>query len=289
MSVNLDRLGVDRWDTFPPQEGRIRFLRGDQAVASGRYQVVLSFGPGDKYTMGWAIGAYRASGIPFVERELAPGPEVVQPATRALAQQRGEQVLAGMGDAGFLYWCSTLLVIVSELREEAGVAPAVDLGERIEGVARAVGRRQEPADQPLSGPEKRALFDEIRALKLRKDVETALVFVIEADEQEVEMCRNVIGAADVDGLARVYWMLPTWPQRTCLIHLLTDQAADALRPLWQDILRAPDLKPQDGRHGAKALALARLDGDVDRFMDYFDDYPRTVVEARRRQAPPASA
>ena len=98
--ARLDALGVVAWDTAPPEQGRIRFQdRSGSMVAHARFRVILSYGPGDIYTMGWSIAAYRTAGIPFVGREEAGEPAVVHRASRAEAWQRGQEIAAKIGRA----------------------------------------------------------------------------------------------------------------------------------------------------------------------------------------------
>ncbi|TNE92588.1 MAG: hypothetical protein EP330_01190 [Deltaproteobacteria bacterium] len=110
----LTALGVARWDTSPPTDGVIRwFDASGAAVATGKYRVILSVGPGAKYTMAHAIGAYASIGIPFVEA-VADEPTVVEGITdEADIWARAERVAEAVG-AEFVYQCSTLLVAVTE-------------------------------------------------------------------------------------------------------------------------------------------------------------------------------
>lgn len=277
----LEALGVVRWDTAPPEQGRIRFLdREGHVVASGCYQVVLSYGPGQDYTMGWNIGAYRAAGIPFVGRAVAGQPAAVEGASREHAWERGMQVAARLG-CDFPYWCSTVLVAVTHFREgdDPGLRP--DLPEReawLLGARFAAGEMT--AD--LAGPEKRQIYDSLPELGLRREMITAMAFVLEGDGPEVEFSRDDVTAADVPGLISAYWRLPAWRQRTYMIHLMADQSRPELESVWLDILRAPDDEPGTSLHAAKALALARLDGDVGRFDHYYGDDAETRREALRR-------
>lgn len=118
----------------------------------------------------------------------------------------------------------------------------------------------------------RAVLGHLSSLGLRKDVMTALVFVIQGDEQEVELCRDTVQAEDVAGLARAYWCLPSWTQRTCLVHLVCDHGADgALSSIWSDILRAPALGDGDGRHYAKVIALWSMSGATGDMMAFDDE------------------
>lgn len=277
----LNALGVERWDTAPPEQGRIRFLNGDgRVVASGCYQVVLSYGPSEQYTMGWAIGAYRAAGIPFVARTSAGEPAAVHGASREQAWARGLEVAAGI-ECDLLYWCSTLLVAVTEFREGDDGGPRPDLATREAGLLEARFATAEMSAD-LTGPEKRRIYDSLPGLGLRREMITAMAFVLEGDGGEVEVSRDDVTAADVPALISAYWKVWGWRQRTYMIHLLADQSRSELQSLWLDILRAPDDDPGTALHAAKALALARLDGDVARFDYYYGNYAETRREALRR-------
>src|SRR5262245_52738791 len=101
LRARLDALGVVAWDIAPPEQGRIRFMdRSGSMVAHARFRVILSYGPGDIYTMGWSIAAYRTAGIPFVGREEAGEPAVVHRASREEAWQRGQEIAAKIGAQG---------------------------------------------------------------------------------------------------------------------------------------------------------------------------------------------
>ena len=113
----LGTLGVSRWDTSPPESGIIRwFNAANEEVARGRYAVILSVGPGPKYTMGHAIAAYATLGIPAVE-DVDGGPAVVDRFTAdGPVWERAEAIGTTVG-ADFVYQCSTLLVAVFDYTE----------------------------------------------------------------------------------------------------------------------------------------------------------------------------
>ena len=65
----LGDLGVSKWDTNPPEEGKIRWYdSSDKLLADADYKVILSVEPGAIYTMGYAIQIYTELGIPFTEK-----------------------------------------------------------------------------------------------------------------------------------------------------------------------------------------------------------------------------
>lgn len=125
----------------------------------------------------------------------------------------------------------------------------------------------------------RAVYDQLCRLGLRQEMLTALVFVIEADAQEVEMCREHVQSEDLLGLAHAYWHLPTWEQRVSLVNLVCDHRDDVLGSLWSDILRAPVRGEDDARHYAKVIALWRMAGSNGDMMDFDDpDVVRRTTE-----------
>jgi hypothetical protein len=241
--------------------------------------VILSWIAGRGYTMAWDIAAYRTAGIPFVDREAAGEPAADRVATQEEAFQRGLRVAETIG-CDFVYWCANLLVAVDGFAEGDSGAAAPDVAARvatlIEGATRPAA-----VDEPLHGPDKRAIHAALAGV-LRPELLEAMVFVLEGDEQEVELCRDLVGAEDVPGLISAYWRLPTWQQRVLVILLLTDRDEPILQPLWLDVLAAPDDGPETARHGAKAIALARLDGDMTGFDRYLGDHALVVREAARR-------
>jgi hypothetical protein len=126
----------------------------------------------------------------------------------------------------------------------------------------------------------RAVYDQLCTLGLRQEILTALVFVIEEDGQEVEMCRQDVQPDDLLGLTRAYWHLPTWAQRVCLVNLVCDHQDSVLDSLWSDILRAPVRGDGDARHYAKVIALWRMAGSKGDMMDFDDaDLVRRTTES----------
>jgi hypothetical protein len=126
----------------------------------------------------------------------------------------------------------------------------------------------------------RAVYDQLCTLGLRQEMLTVLVFVIEADAQEVEMCRQDVQPEDLLGLARAYWHLPTWAQRVCLVNLVCDHRDTVLDSLWPDILRAPVRGDDDARHYAKVIALWRMAGSNGDMIDF--DNSNLVRQATER-------
>ena len=117
----------------------------------------------------------------------------------------------------------------------------------------------QPEDRDPTPAEKGAIFSRINSLTPRPDLQTALVFVIDCNDEEVEMSRDTVTGSDIPLLARAYFMLPTWPQRVALVHLVQDHQDDILKPVWLDILRAP-------RRELCWHRSARSAGDSDRLV-----------------------
>jgi hypothetical protein len=136
-------------------------------------------------------------------------------------------------------------------------------------------------DRTLDGPGKLAVMRALEPLGLPDELRTALIFVLENDEAELETSRNDVAAGDVAALARAYWMMPTWTQRAGIAYLLQDHgAAPEATGVWFDVLRAPDQGPDSLRHIVKAAALAWLRGDIASMDRYLDDYELTRTHAR---------
>lgn len=108
----LGNLGVTRWDTNPPEEGKIKWYDSeDELIAEADYKVILSVGPGALYTMGYAISIYPELGIPFTGKvdEL---PDIVSDLKAdAEVWERAESVGELVG-ADFTYQCRSLIVAV---------------------------------------------------------------------------------------------------------------------------------------------------------------------------------
>ena len=112
----LGDLGVSRWETNPPEEGRIRWYDpGDKLLAEADYKVILSVGPGAIYTMGYAIRSYPELGIAFTEKVDELPDMVSDLKTDAEVWQRAESVGESVG-ADFTYQCRNLLVAVFGFR-----------------------------------------------------------------------------------------------------------------------------------------------------------------------------
>jgi hypothetical protein len=110
--VMLGNLGASRWDTNPPEEGRIRWYNSsDKLIAEADYRVILSVGPGAMYTMGYAIRLYTELGIPYT-KQVDQLPDIVSEVkSDAEVWKRAEEV-GRLTDAEFTYQCGNLLVAV---------------------------------------------------------------------------------------------------------------------------------------------------------------------------------
>jgi tetratricopeptide (TPR) repeat protein len=65
----LDVLKITRWDFLPYEAGEIRFITADNMeVAKGNYKIILSHGPGEEYTMAWAIDIYKSMKAPVIDK-----------------------------------------------------------------------------------------------------------------------------------------------------------------------------------------------------------------------------
>lgn len=281
-AARLDRLGVVSWDTAPPEQGRIRFLDGGGAVvAHARFRVVLSYGPGDVYTMAWDIAAYRGAGIPFVGRDKAGEPAIVRRASRDQAWQRGLEIGAAIDCQG-LHWASTLLVAVDDLLEGASGVRGPREGDRLVDLASArQATRQIPLD--LSPTDKHPIYEALHfAGALRAEMLSAMVLVLEGDMAELGDIWSEVTRDDVPGFISAYWKLPAWRPRADLLYVLWRRREPELEPIWLDILGAPDRRAEDRFHLAKAIALSNLDGDPSKFDDYLYDWHLAKRESERR-------
>jgi hypothetical protein len=267
---------VVSWETFPPTAGTIRFRSADSAMlAAGRFRVILAYGPGAKYTMAWAIDAYRAVGIPVVPRGLRAEPAVHEPATRDAALAHARRITVGTAGV-FPFWAGDVLLEVSDLTtagsgEAAAPPPLISLPVPVEPVV----------DRELAGAEKQAILSAVERIGIRPRIRTALIFVLQNDEDELELSRNDVAASDVAPLTRAYWLMPAWTQRVGVAYLLQDHgAAPEAIDVWFDVLRAPDLGPDSVRHVVKAAALGWLRGDISAMDRYLDDYQLTRAHGR---------
>lgn len=115
--VLLEKLGISRWDFLPPEEGKIKFYNdSDVKVAEGDYQLLLSYGPGNKYTMAWAIDAYQP--FPVAERLSQDAEAMVEPALLDDAMVKAMEIGEHL-QADFVYRAATIYVAVFNFIEIA--------------------------------------------------------------------------------------------------------------------------------------------------------------------------
>jgi len=246
-TAEVDLTPYDRWDTFPPDQGRIELRSNTDLTPAvqGEYRVVLSFTPGNGYLRSWAIPAYARNGIPFVPRRdenESPGDPV---ATRDAA------AAAGLPEPGACtLWAGDLLLEVRNLR----------------------------TTEPMADP--RGLYTHLVAMGLSDRVLETMVFVLSLDESELELSRNEVRASDLLDYIRAYAELPGWDLRCALAYVLQDQGSPELADLRQDVLRAPLGRALSIRHIAQATALAWLRGDIALNQRYLDDPDLLVQEMR---------
>jgi hypothetical protein len=112
---------------------------------------------------------------------------------------------------------------------------------------------------------------------------TALRAVVDAQEDRVQDLRGRFEPSDLVALAASYERLGTWWQRSELMNLLQDSEDARLGTLWKAVAcdaLCNDVTPYGSDHCALAVALARLDGDPDRFDAYFEDLDAALARAR---------
>lgn len=108
----FEALGIVKWDTNPPKEGKIKWFNTEnKIIAEADYKIILSIGPGNKYTMAYDISVYETIGIPFVEK-LDEEPSVVDNVANDDAIWSRAEKVATKANAEFVYKCHTLLVAV---------------------------------------------------------------------------------------------------------------------------------------------------------------------------------
>lgn len=245
-TTDVDLTPYDRWDTFPPDQGRI-LLRASAyptLALTGDFRVVLSYTPGEGYLRAWAISTYAANGIPFVPRrgDEPPGDPTAS---------REDAAAVGVPEPGALtLWAGDLLLEVRDLRE---------------------------TDAPV---DPRALYARLVGMGLSVVALQTMVFVLALEETELELSRNEVRSVDLTDYVQAYGILPAWDQRCALAYVLQDQEASVLETLRRDVLRAPAGPALSIRHIAQATALAWLQGDVGLSQGYLDDPDHLARESR---------
>lgn len=141
----LEKIGVARWDFLPPQEGKLKFFNAaDQKVGEGEYQLILSYGPDERYTMAWAIDAYK----PFpVAAKLDEAQErVVSPALLDDAMIKALEIGEALG-ADFVYKASTIYVAVFNFTEveDGRVEENISQEERLRMMREDLAKQKGPS------------------------------------------------------------------------------------------------------------------------------------------------
>lgn len=272
----IDLESFDSWDTFPPQRGRVWLWSSaepDRSVV-GDYRVVLSFGPDRGYTMAYAVPDYLAMGIPSIAAGISLATATDESADRAQAE-RAAVAAVDPARGEVLVWCDTLVLAVQGL-EAAGPPPTVAGGDRLAALELAAPARSAHTDRPVDRPptpdENRSLYETMSTMGLAEHLLETALFALVLDDEELELSRNLVEPADVDDLVRVYFLMPTWPQRCAIAYVAQDLDDPRLRDVWLDVLRAPARQePLSLCHIAQASSLARLRGSIELVEDYLDD------------------
>lgn len=135
----LEVLNIYRWSLMPIEKGVISFItKENKKGALGDYQIILSHGPAEEFTMAWGIDMYTSLKAPVI-KPLDNCP-VVQPGTledaEAFAFKVGEQL-----KYDFVLDVMTVYVGVSNfyLTEPVDVEP-LNVSERLSQILRDLSR-----------------------------------------------------------------------------------------------------------------------------------------------------
>lgn len=269
--TGFDLSPFDGWTTFPPQERKLWLTStvDPSAVAVGDYRVVLSFGPGSGFVMAYDVESYKALGIPFAERGLSLDPASRDTADRPSAEQAAIAAIE-LADGEVLMWCGDLILTVGNLDEARDQPPPAFDGQRIiDDLNRIVP--DTPMERPTTMEENRDLYAAMTDMDIADHVLETMLFVLALDEQELEISRNHVHEGDLVDFARLYHLMPSWPQRCAIAYVLQDQDAPALIDVQVNILKAPrPPEPLSLCHIAQAAALGTLRKDLawtDRYLD----------------------
>jgi hypothetical protein len=112
--------------------------------------------------------------------------------------------------------------------------------------------------------------------------------VLHGVSEDVEVARDGLLPSDVPVLAVAYLQLPSWPQRSLLLHLTQDHHHPSLHHAWRHALAMPEPEDRSEGHSALAIALAGLDRDMDAYSRYLNDLPRTIERAKALRASAAN-
>lgn len=279
----IDVDAFDSWDTFRPQQGKL-WLWSSQSSADrpataavAEFRVVLSFGPDRGYTMAWAVDAYRTTGIPIVDRGISIA-EPTDPAADRSAAERAAIEATDLDEGDVLLWCDTLLLAVRNLRD-APLPPETNDRDRLTALAETQHRRGAPTERPTTADENRDVYETMTTMGLAPHVVETMLFVLVLDDEELELSRNHVTADDLIDFARLYFLMPSWPQRCAVAYVLQDHDDPQLTDLRLDVLRSPSGSTDAGGaaeelglcHIAKATSLAWLRGSIDLADSYLAD------------------
>jgi len=104
--------------------------------------------------------------------------------------------------------------------------------------------------------------------------------VLHGASEDVEVARDGLQASDVPVLAVAYLQLPSWPQRSLLLHLTQDHHHASLNHAWRHALSMPEPEARSERHSALAIALAGIEQDMNAYSAYLNDLPRTLARVK---------
>lgn len=128
-----------------------------------------------------------------------------------------------------------------------------------------------PQDRSTTAAENLVVYERLVELGLDHRLLDTMVFVLAHDDEELELSRNEVTAADAADLAAAYDLMPAWDQRCAIAYVAQDLDAPELDEMRLDVLCAPIHDALSVRHIAVAASLAWLQGDIARFTDYLDD------------------
>ena len=112
-------------------------------------------------------------------------------------------------------------------------------------------------------------------------IDRLLQVVKRGDPEQIEAARDDVTRTDLGALAAAYQALETWAQKCHLINLVQDTLDPRTREIMRDVLRAPDDGDGDYVELTKAIAVCHLEGDLARFMTYYEDRQLLAQTVRR--------
>ena len=112
-------------------------------------------------------------------------------------------------------------------------------------------------------------------------IDRLLQVVKRGDPVQIEAARDDVTRTDLGALAAAYKSLPTWEQKCNLVNLVQDTLDPRTREIMRDVLHAPDDADGDDVALTKAIAVCHLEGDLARFMTYYEDRQLLAQTVRR--------